>query len=102
MCVYVHTLHTVELHGTILKFHSFDEDYFYWHGKYGQDIKSSGEFYINFPSQTVENGEKSSTGFPMNYVTDAVNILKSTYQKHLAESISINTKFFLFVHNFLL
>jgi len=73
--VYVLTLHTVELHGTILKFHFFDEDYFYWHGKYGQDIKSSGEFYINFPSQTVENGEKSSTGFPMNSVTDAVNIL---------------------------
>jgi len=35
----------------------------------------------------------------MNYVIDAVNILKSTYQKHLAESISINTKFFLFVLN---
>ena len=29
----------------------------------------------------------------MNSVIDAVNILKSTYQKHLAESISINTKF---------
>ncbi len=28
----------------------------------------------------------------MNSVIDAVNILKSTYQKHLAESISINTK----------
>jgi len=29
----------------------------------------------------------------MNSVIDAVNILKSTYQKYLAESISINTKF---------
>ena len=82
-------MNTVDLHGTILKFHSFDEDYFYWHGKYGQDIKRSGEFCINFPSQTVEVGEKSLTGFPMNSVIDAVNILKSTYQKHLAESISI-------------
>jgi len=35
----------------------------------------------------------------MNSVIDAVNILKSTYQKHLAESISINTNFFLFVLN---
>jgi len=78
----------------------FDDEYFYyWYGKYGQDIKSNGEFCINFPTRTVEDGEKSLTDFPMNSVIDSVNILKSTYQKHLAESISINTKFFLFVLN---
>jgi len=39
---------------------------------------------VNFayilPSQTVEYGDKSLTGFPIKSVFDAVNILKSTHQ----------------------
>jgi hypothetical protein len=48
---------------------------------------------MNFPSQTIEVENKSITAFPMKSIIAIVDILKSIFQKHLAESISINTKF---------
>ncbi len=91
--VNVDSLHTVELHGTMLKFKSFDDEYLYLQEKYGEDIKSRGEFCMNFPSQSIQVENKFITVFPMKSVIAVVDILKSIYQKHLAESTSINTKF---------
>ncbi len=61
--------------------------------QYGKDIKSRSDFCMNFLSQTIEVENKSITAFPMKSIIAIVDILKSIYQKHLAESTSINTKF---------
>ena len=47
------SLHTVELHGTMLKVQSFDADLLYWAGTYGDNITSNGEFCINFLSRLI-------------------------------------------------
>lgn len=85
-------LHTAQFYGTMLKIKSFDDDYLYWTGTYGESIVCQGEFCVNILTKTIAVKDKSDcTGFSMEYVDKAIDLLTSIYGKHLAESINVNT-----------
>ena len=87
------SLHTVELHGTMLKVQSFDADLLYWAGTYGDNITSNGEFCINFLSRSIAVEDTYRTGFSIESITKAIELLTLIYRKNLAESLDINTNF---------
>ena len=87
------SLHTAELHGTMLNLHSFDDDQLYWAGTYGDNIISNGEFCINLLSQPKAFEDTSRTGFSLKATTKAIEMLTLIYRKNLAESLSIDSSF---------